>query len=79
MEKLFKEYFQGKQTLKQLALTYNRSIPWIKKHLDTYEPQERTIDFLRNSFCKKEKHQGCVGFLPRKTKYCFTKKVVLVA
>lgn len=43
MEKLFKEYFQGKQTLKQLSIKYDRSIPWIKKHLDAYEPQERAI------------------------------------
>lgn len=42
-KKLFKEYLQGKQTLKQLLLEYNRSIPWIKKQLDVFEPSVRDI------------------------------------
>ena len=42
-KKLFKEYLQGKQTLNQLALKYDRSIPWIKKQLDAYEPEARAI------------------------------------
>lgn len=34
----------GKQTLKQLSLKYDRSIPWIKKQLDAFEPQARQIN-----------------------------------
>lgn len=34
----------GKQTLKQLSLKYDRSIPWIKKQLDAFEPQARDIN-----------------------------------
>jgi len=41
--KLFSEYFKGKQTLKQLSLHYKKSIPWIQKQLDAYEPDLRTI------------------------------------
>ena len=28
----------------------------------------KILAFLQNVFCKKEKNQGCVGFLPKKTK-----------
>ncbi len=31
-------------TLRQLALKYDRSIPWIKKQLDAFEPQTRQIN-----------------------------------
>ncbi len=40
IKKLFLEYFQGKQTLKQLSHKYHKKIPWIKKYLDEYEPDE---------------------------------------
>lgn len=40
IKKLFLEYFQGKQTLKQLSIKYHKSIPWIKKYLDEYLPEE---------------------------------------
>ncbi|WP_420837850.1 IS256 family transposase, variant Zn-binding type, partial [Arcobacter vandammei] len=43
IKKLFFEYFQGKQTLKQLSIKYHKSIPWIKKYLDEYEPDEIKI------------------------------------
>jgi len=42
-KKLFYEYFQGKQTLKQLSLKYNKSIPWIQKQLDEYQPNVRSV------------------------------------
>jgi hypothetical protein len=41
---LYKEYTSGKQTLKQLATKYGRSIPWIKKQLDIYQPPARVIE-----------------------------------
>jgi hypothetical protein len=34
----------SKQTLKQLSLKYDQSIPWIKKQLDAYEPEARQIN-----------------------------------
>jgi len=34
----------GKQTLKQLSLKYDRSIPWTKKQLDAFEPEARDIN-----------------------------------
>jgi hypothetical protein len=34
----------GKQTLRQLSLKYDRSIPWIKKQLDAFEPEARYIN-----------------------------------
>ena len=34
----------GKQTLKQLSNKYDRSIPWIKKQLDAFEPEARHIN-----------------------------------
>lgn len=34
----------GKQTLKQLSKKYDRSIPWIKKQLDAFEPEARQIN-----------------------------------
>ena len=37
------EYFQGKQTLKQLSIKYDKSIPWVKKYLDAYQPDEIKI------------------------------------
>lgn len=43
-KKLFQEYLQGKQTLKQLAYKYDRSIPWIKKKLDAFEPETRVLN-----------------------------------
>ena len=43
-KKLFKEYLLGKQTLKQLSHKYDRSIPWIKKQLDAFEPEARHIN-----------------------------------
>lgn len=41
---MFQEYLLGKQTLKQLSLKYDRSIPWIKKQLDAFEPKFRVIN-----------------------------------
>ncbi len=43
IKKLFLEYFQGKQTLKQHSIKYYKSIPWIKKYLDEYLPEEIKI------------------------------------
>lgn len=43
-KKLFQEYLQGKQTLKQLSIKYDRSIPWIRKQLDAFEPEARIIN-----------------------------------
>lgn len=43
-KKLFHEYLQGKQTLKQLSLKYDRSIPWIRKQLDAFEPGARVLN-----------------------------------
>jgi hypothetical protein len=34
----------GKQTLKQLSNKYDRSIPWVKKQLDAFEPEARHIN-----------------------------------
>jgi len=34
----------GKQILNQLSLKYDRSIPWIKKQLDAFEPEARQIN-----------------------------------
>ena len=47
-KKLFLEYFQGKQTLKQLSIKYHKSIPWIKKYLDEYLPEEIKISPSKN-------------------------------
>jgi hypothetical protein len=33
---IFEEYFLHRQTLKQLSIKYNRSIPWIMKQRDEY-------------------------------------------
>jgi hypothetical protein len=41
---LYKEYTSGKQTLKQLATKYGRSIPWVKKQLDIYQLPQRKIE-----------------------------------
>lgn len=43
-KKLYEEYLQGKQTYKQLAIKYNRSIPWIQKQLDAYAPDCRLVE-----------------------------------
>ena len=39
--KIFNEYFYGKQTLKQLSVKYKKSINWIKEQIDNYEIKKR--------------------------------------
>lgn len=36
---IFNKYFYHKQTLRQLADEYHRSIPWVKKQIFEYEPE----------------------------------------
>lgn len=39
---IFNEYFEHKQTLKQISDKYQRSIPWIRKLIFEYEPPYHT-------------------------------------
>ena len=41
INKIFKEYFYKKQTLKQLSIKYKKSINWIKEQIDNYEIPRR--------------------------------------
>ena len=39
---IFEEYFLHRQTLKQLSVKYNKSVPWIIKQRDGYEVEFKT-------------------------------------
>ena len=39
--KIFNEYFYGKQTLKQLSNHYKKSVNWVKEQIDNYEIKKR--------------------------------------
>ncbi len=41
---IFNEYFDHKQTLQQIAVHHKRSIPWVKKQILAYEPEENVFE-----------------------------------
>ena len=43
-EIIFKKYVYKRQILKDLAMEYNRSIPWIRKKILQYEPPEKVCN-----------------------------------
>lgn len=43
LKNFFQNIFSGIQTLKQHSIKYYKSIPWIKKYLDEYLPEEIKI------------------------------------
>jgi len=40
-KKIFKEYFEHRQTLVQLAEQYHKSIPWVRKQINEYDTEEK--------------------------------------
>ena len=45
LKNFFQNIFSGIQTLKQHSIKYYKSIPWIKKYLDEYLPEEINPDY----------------------------------